>query len=65
MTAVLVCRVDHWVLREDVLDGEFDLAFSRMATALRRRLRLNDEQMMQLEALRHRSNLAYLDTLAA
>lgn len=49
----LVCEGEGWRVREDVIDGEFDLAYSRLLSGLRRRLRLTDRQMQHLESRRY------------
>jgi len=54
----LVCRGSGWMLREEVVSGEFDLAFSRLLADLRRRLKLSAQQMALLEGSRHLLSVA-------
>lgn len=56
--AALVCMGDGWRMREEIDQGEFDLAFSRLLAGLRRRLQLTEQQMQDLEARRYRLSKA-------
>lgn len=47
------CQGPGWQLREAVVDGEFDIAFSRLLADLRVSLQLTAGQMQALDARRH------------